>query len=74
MPCIKIIDSIKIYIHRRDHPPPHFHVRYNQKSVLIEIDSLDISGKLPKNVTKKVLKWAKKNKPFLSKEWSIHNP
>lgn len=75
MPCIKIIDSIKIYIHRRDHHPPHFHVSYNQMSVPIEINSLKIlAGKLPKNVTKKVIKWAKKNKPFLSNEWSNHNP
>jgi len=27
MPCIKIIDGIKLYIYARDYNPPHFHAK-----------------------------------------------
>ncbi|MFT7606561.1 MAG: hypothetical protein ACI8VT_004164 [Saprospiraceae bacterium] len=40
MPCIKIIDSIKIYIYLRDHKPSHFHALYAEHEELIEIKSL----------------------------------
>jgi len=37
MPCIKIINSIKIYIYIDDHNPPHFYAEYEE---LIEIKTL----------------------------------
>ncbi len=40
MPCIKTIDSIKLYIYARDHNPPHFHAIYGEKEELIEIQNL----------------------------------
>lgn len=35
MPCLKIIDSIKIYIYVRDHNPPHFHTIVAEHEELI---------------------------------------
>jgi len=49
MPCIKIIDSIKIDMYSRDHSPPHFHVMYAEFEELIEIKSLEThTGSIPK--------------------------
>lgn len=74
MPCIKIIDSIKIYIYARDHNPPHFHAKYAEHEELIVIDKLQTySGALPKKQRKKVIRWAAKSKQFLIDKWNELN-
>lgn len=75
MPCIKIIDSIKIYIYARDHNPPHFHAMYAEFEELIEIKTLqNYSGQIPKKQRKKVIEWAKKHNAYLLAKWKEYNP
>nr|NQU90789.1 DUF4160 domain-containing protein [Bacteroidota bacterium] len=75
MPTIKIIDSIKIDIYAREHPPPHFHVLYAEYEELIEIESLNTYiGKVPNVQRKKVVKWADKNKDYLMGIFKQLNP
>lgn len=75
MPCIKIIDSIKIYVYARDHNPPHFHAIYVENEELIEIQNLKTySGNLPKTQRKKVVDWASKNQGYLMEKWNELNP
>ena len=74
MPCIKIIDSIKLYVYANDHNPPHFHAIYAEYEELIVIESLEnYSGLIPKNQRKKVLNWASKNQAFILKQWNKMN-
>ena len=40
MPCIKTIDSIKVYIYADDHNLPHIHVFYSEYEELIVIRTL----------------------------------
>ncbi|MCP4460611.1 MAG: DUF4160 domain-containing protein, partial [Cytophagales bacterium] len=59
-PTLKIIDSIKIDVYSREHPPPHFHVIYAEYEELIEIKTLvTYVGSLPKAQRNKVIEWAK---------------
>lgn len=75
MPCIKIIDSIKIYVYLRDHNPPHFHALYSEHEELIEIKSLNTyTGSIPKSQRKKVIAWAKENSDFIMQKWKEFNP
>ena len=37
MPTIHMVDSIKIDVYGRDHPPPHFHAVYAGQEALVEI-------------------------------------
>jgi len=75
MPCIKTIDSIKIYIHYREHNPPHFHAHYNEYVEVLEIKTLKkIVGYLPKNQRRKVLNWARSSKDFLMRKWNEFRP
>lgn len=74
MPCIKVIDSIKIYIYSRDHNPPHFHVLIAEYEELIIIEDLSTySGNVPSKYRKKVIDWAKENQTFLMKNWTLLN-
>ena len=75
MPTVKIIDSIKIDIYSREHPPPHFHVIYAEYEELIIIDSLETYiGYLPPKQRKKVVKWAEDKKDFLNDNFKKLNP
>jgi len=75
MPTIKIIDSIKIDLYSREHPPPHFHAIYADKEALITIKDFEIyEGSLPKTQLNKVLSWAKQNQKMLLDNFKILNP
>ncbi|MBS3026413.1 MAG: DUF4160 domain-containing protein [Dolichospermum sp. DET50] len=42
-----------------DHPPPHFHVRYNQQKAIIDIETLSIlEGKISPCILGLVIEWA----------------
>lgn len=57
MPTIKIIDSVKIDLYSREHPPPHFHVIYASFEALITIRNFEIyAGNLPKPQLYKAIK------------------
>lgn len=74
MACVKIIDSIKIYIYKRDHNPPHFHVIIAEYEELIIISDLSTySGYIPRTYKKKVIAWARKSQEFLMKNWDALN-
>lgn len=75
MPTIKIIDSIKIDVYSREHPPPHFHVIYAEYEELIEIESLQTyMGYIPKPQRKKVLGWAENKIDLLMRIFGQLNP
>ena len=75
MPTIKIIDSVKIDLYSREHPPPHFHAIYADFEALITIQDFEIyEGRLPKPQLKKVIDWAKLNQKMLSVNFKRLNP
>lgn len=75
MPTLKVIDSIKIDIYSREHPPPHFLTIYAEYEELIEIEDLSTyAGRLPKVQRNKVIAWAEKNKSLLAENFARLNP
>lgn len=75
MPCIEIIDSVKIFIYYNDHDPPHFHAIYAEFQELIEIETLkSYAGYIPGKQRKKVINWAKRNQELLLVIWDNFNP
>jgi len=75
VPTLKIIDSIKIDIYSREHPPPHFHAIYAEYEELIEIRTLSTYiGSLPKVQRNKVIGWAKTKQKYLMQNFKRLNP
>jgi len=75
VPTLKIIDSIKIDVYSREHPPPHFHAIYAEYEELIEIRKLNTYvGYLPKTQRNKVIKWAETKQDYLLKNFLRLNP
>ncbi|MDE5109236.1 MAG: DUF4160 domain-containing protein [Trichodesmium sp. St17_bin3_1_1] len=59
MPEISRFLGIIITMYYNNHPPPHFHVRYNQQKAIIDIQNLSIlEGKLTPRVFGLVIEWA----------------
>ena len=75
MPTLKIIDSVKIDIYSREHPPPHFHAIYADYEALITIQDFEIyAGLLPKSQLSKLINWAKDNQGILKENFKRLNP
>ncbi len=59
MPEISRFLGIIITMYYNDHPPPHFHVRYNQQKAIIDIENLSLlEGKLTPRILGLVIEWA----------------
>jgi hypothetical protein len=59
MPEICRFLGMVIAMYHRDHPPPHFHVRYGAYRAVIDIGTLAvIAGRLPPRVLGLVTEWA----------------
>jgi hypothetical protein len=71
MPTVKLLDSIKIDVYSREHPPPHFHALYAEFEELI-VETY--AGKLPTIQRKKVIEWAKDKQDFLLENFKRLNP
>lgn len=72
MPEISRFLGIIILMYYNDHPPPHFHVKYNEYRAVISINELKImEGNLPKRVISLVLEWAFEHREKLIENWSL---
>lgn len=70
MPELCRFFGIVIYMYFNDHPPPHFHVKYQQHRAQIAIDTLEIlEGELPAKELWLVRHWANQHNQELSNNW-----
>ena len=59
MPELSRFLGIIITMYYNDHPPPHFHARYNEQKAIIDIQTLSIlEGKLSPRILGLVVEWA----------------
>lgn len=72
MPEISRFLGIIITMYYNDHPPPHFHVRYNQQKAIIDLNSLSVlQGKLSPRVLGLVVEWATIHQTELRENWEL---
>lgn len=74
MPTISMFYGliIRMYFAPKEHPPPHFHVYYNEFRACVDIATCEISeGKLPRKQTKLVLAWGELHQEELMANWQL---
>ena len=54
-----------------DHLPPHFHARYQEQEVSIEIDSGIVKGNMSKRALKMLFEWSENYKEDLLENWEL---
>jgi hypothetical protein len=70
MPTISVFFGITVRMFFSDHPPAHFHVRYQRHRAVIAIASgAIISGALPPAVHRLVRGWAERHRAELMDNW-----
>jgi hypothetical protein len=54
-----------------EHNPPHFHARYSDFEITVEINSGIVEGKFPKRALNIVLEWYELHKEELMDDWNL---
>ncbi|HXH92792.1 MAG TPA: DUF4160 domain-containing protein [Thermoanaerobaculia bacterium] len=52
-----------------DHAPPHFHARYGEYEITVEIESGVVEGKFPPRSLNHVIEWHRANRGELLLAW-----
>lgn len=70
MPVLSRFYGLVVYMNYREHEPPHFHARYQDYEISVEINSGIIEGKMPKRALKLLIEWAEQHQDELNDNWS----
>ncbi|MBX3042730.1 MAG: DUF4160 domain-containing protein [Ignavibacteriae bacterium] len=71
MPEISRFLGIVVYMLYNDHSPPHFHAKYGEYKITVEIESGVIEGKFPRRALNSVIEWYLKYKDELMDDWNL---
>ena len=71
MPEISRFLGIIIFMVFDDHNPPHFHARYSDYKITIQIKGGVVDGKFPRRALSAVLEWYLLHKEELMVDWEL---
>lgn len=71
MPEISRFLGIVISMYYDEHNPAHFHAKYENYKISIEIETGVVKGKFPKRALRAVLDWHDLHKKELMKDWQL---
>jgi Domain of unknown function (DUF4160) len=71
MPVISRFLGIVIAIYWDDHSPPHFHAKYGDYEITVDIHTGVVAGKFPKRALRHVLEWYELHKDELLEDWDL---
>lgn len=71
MPIISQFYGIVIYIFWREHAPAHFHARYGDDEVIVDIESGQVTGSMSRRALGLVQEWRQIHQDELRKEWEL---
>jgi hypothetical protein len=69
MPTISRFYGIVIYMNYREHPPPHFHARYQDQEVTIDIQTGLVTGKMSRRALNLLFDWLDEHRDELLENW-----
>lgn len=69
MPTISEFFGIIITIRFLDHNPPHFHARYQNYKVLVEIENGIVKGEMSERALRLILEWLNLHREDLKEAW-----
>ena len=71
MPVISRFLGIIIAMYWDDHAPPHFHAKYAEYEVTVNILTGVVEGKFPKRALRHVLEWYELHREELIENWEL---
>jgi hypothetical protein len=71
MPEVSRFYGIVVFMNYNDHPPPHFHARYQDQEVTVELQTGVVQGKMSKRALRMLLEWSEKYQDELTRNWEL---
>lgn len=72
MPEISRFLGIIIAMYYNDHGPPHFHAKYGDQEMKVNIENGEvIEGSLPRRAKRHVFEWWEMHQAELADDWSL---
>lgn len=71
MPIISRFLGITICLYWNDHLPPHYHAKYGEYEIIVEINTGVVSGSFPKRALRHVLEWHDLHQSELMANWQL---
>ena len=71
MPEISRFLGIIITMYYKDHRPPHFHARYGEYEITVNIEDGVVEGRFPKRALNHVMEWYEKYRDALIEDWQL---
>jgi hypothetical protein len=71
VPEISRFLGIIIAMFYKDHAPPHFHAKYSDYEITIDINEGVVNGQFPKRALGHVLEWYELHKNELLEDWEL---
>lgn len=69
MPTISRFYGIVVFMNYNDHAPPHFHARYQDQEVTIEIQTGIVTGKMSRRALNMLFDWLDQHQDELLANW-----
>ncbi len=71
MPEISRFFGISIMMFWHEHNPPHFHAKYGEYEIIVNINNQIVEGKFPRRALNLVLDWLELHKQELLEDWRL---
>lgn len=71
MPIISSFFGIVVFMFWRDHGPPHFHAKYGDDEVVIEIETGKVTGHVATRALAMIQEWRDQHKEELMADWKL---
>jgi hypothetical protein len=62
--------GIVVFMNFNDHSPPHFHAKYGEFQITVEIESGIVEGNFPSRAISHVVEWYHVHKQELLENWN----
>ena len=69
MPEISRFYGIIVFMNFKDHEPPHFHAKYQDQEVVIEIETAIVQGRMAKRGLRMLFEWSEIHREALLDNW-----
>ncbi len=55
----------------RDHEPPHFHAKYQEYEVIVQISNGEVTGSMSRRALNLIFEWLELHKDELMQNWQL---
>jgi hypothetical protein len=71
MPVISRFFGIIVFMYWREHAPPHFHAKYQEQEITVEIETGKVAGHMGTRAVALIQEWREQHKVELLADWRL---